>query len=267
MCNIYVSCPPLKLEEVKPVVSGKSEIYGNKITDRWRHLEDAFYWDPVYGRMLRRSGTSSVESPESPRAISPHSFENPDVFGPEDETGSTMQLGECPFVDPQHPRPTFPSAEDTLKVLLAESERIKELVSEAETKARIRLESRTQTSSPSKIPAPSTAIKLQVTQASQDDGFPLNFDLEAEARKVSESLRSGARGSFDEDEEFQLLEKAFSAEAIDGKHDEVDQSSKTKMPGGTTLQVPPSSPLRKMPSYIDLYDEELIDNNRVCYMQ
>lgn len=264
MCSIYVSCPPLKLEEVKPVVSGKIEIYGNKIADRWRHLEDAFYWDPVYGRMLRRSGTSSAASPESPRAISPHSFDNPDVFGAEDESGSTMQLGECPFVDPQHPRPTFPSAEDTLKVLLAESERIKELVSEAETKARIRLESRT------RIPVSSTKVQLQVTEAGHDDGFPLNFDLEAEARKVSESLRSGARSSFDEDEEFQMLEKAFSAHAID--KDQVDQSSKTKgleSNPATSLQTleVPSSPLRKMPSYIDLYDEELIDSNKVCYMQ
>ena len=28
-----------------------------------------------------------------------------------------------------------------------------------------------------------------------------------------------------------------------------------------------ASPLRKTPSYVDLYNEELIENNRRCYMQ
>lgn len=315
MSSIYISCPPLKLEEVKPVVSGKIEIYGNKIADRWRHLEDAFYWDPVYARMLRRNGTSSVTSPESPRAISPSAFDAEDVFGGE-ESGSTLQLGDCPYVDPQHSRPTFPSAEDTLKVLLAESERIKELVSEAETKARKRLEARatlygktehrpltTAAAAAAAHYKPSQgtqlyeaiAIKVEedskqtATGRSDDGAFPPNFDLEAEARKVAESLQSGMKFSFDEDEEFQLLERAFEDNHMTGeddrrepdRRDEVDRwrtggsasqetldlMNKSTISTIQTLGVPPSSPLRKIPSYVDLYDEELIETSKVCYMQ
>ena len=39
MCDVFISCPPLRLYDVKPVVSGKIEIASsNRVIDR---LEDA----------------------------------------------------------------------------------------------------------------------------------------------------------------------------------------------------------------------------------
>jgi len=43
-------------------------VYGHS----WRNLEDAFYWDPVFAAVLKRSDTSSVVSLlMSPRALTP----------------------------------------------------------------------------------------------------------------------------------------------------------------------------------------------------
>lgn len=272
MSSVYVSCPPLKLEEVKPIVSGRIEIYGNKVVDRWRNLEDAFYWDPVFARLLRRSGASSVTSPESPRTISPPPFES------QEEVSDTIRQNECPYINPHHLKTKFPSAEDTLKVLLAESERIKELVSEAETKARKRLEAKS-TLFAKKEPVLERTIAveisklLEINNGAQDEdntGCLTAMDLETEAKKVSDSLRRGGQFSFDEDEEFQILEKACDIETFENisQSDQLGKLYSSAKPNlAISLQAPCSRPLRKIPSYIDLYDEELIDTNKVCYMQ
>ncbi|ESN98920.1 hypothetical protein HELRODRAFT_162389 [Helobdella robusta] len=183
MCDVFISCPPLKLDEVKPIVCTKIDgrLNKNHAMSKWFNPEEAFYWDPVFAKMNLRSGTSIVSSPSSPRAISPFFMENMDCKG-------DVIISECPYS--LNKRETFDSAEHTLKLLLAESERIKELVNEAEVKSR------------------------------------------------------------------QILNNSQSANQQNG-----DLVEATKQ---NALE---SKPLVKVPSYVDLYDEELIETNKFCYLQ
>jgi len=166
MCDMFISCPPLKLEEVKPLVCGKIEVVSNNktlVAERSRNPEDAFYWDPVFAHVLRRSGTSSVMSPTSPRALSPPSLDGSDGENEESDPQPTIEPWRtqaalaAAALTGHHPSsgilvsaatrsrpqpPPFETAEDTLRALLLESDRIKQLVSDAETKARSRLSNR-----------------------------------------------------------------------------------------------------------------------------
>lgn len=177
MADIFISCPPLKLDDVKPIVCHKIEgKQKNQAYGKWFNPEEAFFYDPVFAKMNLRTGTSVMSSPSSPRALSPTLLEN---FDPTE----AFTRNDCTYT-PLHKREVFDSAEKTLKMLLAESERIKELVNEAEHKSK------------------------HILGTSQGHNL-LN--------------------------------------------------------GGATDKK--ESNLVKSPSYVDLYDEDLIETNNICYMQ
>ena len=118
--------------------------------------------------MSLRTGSSVVSSPSSPRALTPVLMENFNPIDAFSDYNYTLK----------NKKDVFESAEHTLKMLLAESERIKQLVNEAEHKS---------------------------------------------------------------------------------KH-VLANSQNANVPNG-------ESNLVKSPSYVDLYDEELIETNKMCYMQ
>ena len=209
MAEVFITCPPLRLHDVKPVVCRKMEgvveegrveggrveggrveggrVEGGKAYGKWFNPEEAFFFDPVFCAMSLRGPSSLLSSPSSPRALSPtllHNLHPPDLFPP-----STQYDASCPK------RQVFESAEKTLKQLLLESERIKQLVHEAEHKSK------------------------HVLTVSQHHNVCNGGKKEVE--KEGEEEKEGEK---------------------EGK-------------------------LVRSPSYVDLYDEELIESNNTCYMQ
>lgn len=193
MCDVFISCPPLRLDEVKPIVCTRLNSRGkNQALTKWRNPEEAFFWDPVFAKMNLRTGTSVISSPTSPRPLSPFFMENRD---PKEDF-----VPECPYFATGQNREAFDSPEKTLKLLLAESERIKELVNEAEVKSR------------------------QILGTSQQQNL-VNGDR-VDSSKLNVLTLQDGRMDLDE-----------------------------------------TTNLTKVPSYVDLYDEELIETNKSCYLQ
>lgn len=157
----------------------------------------------------------------------------------------------------------FESAEKTLRELLIESNRIKEMVSEAEMRARSWLQTKTTPL------ADDSQQSLDGTEdASEDSGGQTEAEIvtrdESERRlEVKDTSESNEQR---EDNETQPKDEIRFRQRPAGL---TMAPSSESASNHNTLKVKAScgSPLRTVPSYKDLYNEELIETNRRCYMQ
>lgn len=204
--------------------------------------------------MFRRTDTSSVLSlATSPRALTPtpgSAFELLDDEQPPDDTWTTTDDNTVapPSELDNNNQSTghTESAEETLRELLVESNKIKEMVSEAETRARSWLQTKT---------TPLVDYTQQSVDGSEDGSCRTEDDvdhLSGTDNKVAAQLNDDQQT-----ETIRFRQRPASiCMAPSTGNDEVQQLKPTS-----------SSPLRTAPSYVELYNEELIENNKRCYMQ
>lgn len=194
--------------------------------------------------------------PTSPRVLTPtasSTFEllDNDVEHTTDEIDSNVDGADFwhePIELEANASPQFDSAEQTLRELLVESNRIKEMVSEAELRARSWLQTKT---TPLEELADGTAHNesSEIEEASASDG---NTEEAVSDNRNGENIRFRQRPVSN----LKLVPSDEPTEDI-GNQQQQHQPAMLACP----------SPLRTVPSYDDLYNEELIENNKLCYMQ
>jgi len=137
----------------------------------------------------------------------------------------------------------FVSAEQTLRELLMESNRIKEMVSEAEMKARSWLQTKTV-----------ALVDLEDTA----DVYESGGSDRPTSKNLEETVGELADSGDEQNNDIRTVRFRQRPAAI------------TVSPSGESIQEQKpklASPLKTVPSYVDLYNEELIETNKRCYMQ